>query len=333
MINTLFVNYQVEQNAFVNLVSYESPFRILMFRGEGGIGKTRLILECLSEIPPEISYLTINIRDEITNVSDILAQINRRAKLESLQNFNHQITKLQETQKLPPDADLLSHSNSFAFVNEPYSNRYALQLALTDSWFADLQTIKSPFLLIIDSYEHATVDLAEWLTHHVLPRVVETNQMRVLLAGRTVPEPNLEWAAFVKIHQLNGISDARAWLPVAEAIGREVPSLDYLAGACAMVQGNPRLMLQFLKLLPKKAIPTPTEVAQAQLRQIMEAHFNETELRVLCFDLDVDYEDLSTKPHGSKVRGLIEYSKTRSRFSDLVNVCRQLRPKLNWNVQ
>jgi hypothetical protein len=163
--------------------------------------------------------------------------------------------------------------------------------------------------------------------------VVTTNHVRVLLAGRTLTKPTLEWESFVRVYKLQGISDAEAWLPVAEAMEREMPSLDYLAGACAMVKGNPSLMVQFIGMLPKKAVQTPTHTAQARLRQFIEDHFNESELRVLCFDLDVDYDDLSAKPYRSKVKELIEYSKTQSRFSDLVNFCRQLRPKVDWDIR
>lgn len=327
-----FINYEFEQKTFEDLIQEKDNFRILMFHGEGGIGKSRLLAECLSKLPSYTRYLAINLRERTTNVGDFLSKINRRSQLESLQNFNYCVESLQKTNELPLYSELLT--SSFNFSAKSSSKRHSLQLALTDSWLADLQIANSPFLLVIDSFELATEEFEEWLTHHMLPRVVETKQMRVLLAGRTIPKPALEWESFVQIHKLHGIPDANLWLPVAEAMEREVPSIDYLEGAIAMAKGNPSFMTQFISMLPKKAMYAPSDATQAQLLKILENQFSTDELRVLCFDLDVDYSSLTTQPSNlmvkELVKELIEYSKRHNRLNELVNACRQIRPKVNW---
>ena len=42
----------------------------------------------------------------------------------------------------------------------------------------------------------------------------------------------------------------------------------------------------------------------SQLRQTLSSRFNESELRTLCFDLKVDYDDLPGKAKSDKAREL-----------------------------
>ncbi len=74
---------------------------------------------------------------------------------------------------------------------------------------------------------------------------------------------------------------------------------------------------------------SPTELRQ--LRVMIHQHFNEGELRTLCFDLNIDYEDcLIGETKQDKVRELLLYCTRRGRVTDLVNACRQARPQVDW---
>jgi hypothetical protein len=59
-------------------------------------------------------------------------------------------------------------------------------------------------------------------------------------------------------------------------------------------------------------------------------HFNEEELRDLCFHLDVDYDDLPGAGKAGKARELVTYHERRGTLPALVEVCRQLRPNVDW---
>jgi hypothetical protein len=70
----------------------------------------------------------------------------------------------------------------------------------------------------------------------------------------------------------------------------------------------------------------------AQLRQILTERFSEGELQTLCFDLGVDYEGLPGAGKIDKARGLILYLARRHRVHELVQVGRQLRPDISWEI-
>ena len=71
---------------------------------------------------------------------------------------------------------------------------------------------------------------------------------------------------------------------------------------------------------------TPPEVL-SRLRRNLDEYFNEEELRSLCADLNVDYEDLPAQGKESKIRELVSYLDRRLRIPELVNKCSKLRPK------
>jgi hypothetical protein len=61
------------------------------------------------------------------------------------------------------------------------------------------------------------------------------------------------------------------------------------------------------------------------LRQTLIHHFNTEELRDLCFDLGLDFEQLSGSEKGSKARSLVEYWINRRDLKTLVNAIREER--------
>ena len=85
----------------------------------------------------------------------------------------------------------------------------------------------------------------------------------------------------------------------------------------------------------RPAGPAPEERALdreylSRLRQTLTGRFDVGELRTLCFDLGVDYDDLPGQGKASKARELIRYLERRGRIPDLVTVGGQMRPDVSW---
>ncbi|MCI0575509.1 MAG: aminoglycoside phosphotransferase family protein [Chloroflexi bacterium] len=66
------------------------------------------------------------------------------------------------------------------------------------------------------------------------------------------------------------------------------------------------------------------------LRQMMASHFSLEEMRTLCYDLDIDFDDLPGSGKEGKIRELITYCERRGRVENLVDACREKRPHVNW---
>ena len=59
--------------------------------------------------------------------------------------------------------------------------------------------------------------------------------------------------------------------------------------------------------------------------------FSLSDLRGLCFQLEIDYDDLSGQNKKDKIIALVNYCKNRQRLDELVNQCQKLRPKETWH--
>jgi hypothetical protein len=66
------------------------------------------------------------------------------------------------------------------------------------------------------------------------------------------------------------------------------------------------------------------------LKNKMDEYFNTNEIETLCFDLGIDYENLSGEGKSAKIRELIEYCRRQDRLDELVARVRAERPKVAW---
>ncbi|HEX6387059.1 MAG TPA: pentapeptide repeat-containing protein [Anaerolineae bacterium] len=67
-----------------------------------------------------------------------------------------------------------------------------------------------------------------------------------------------------------------------------------------------------------------------ELRRLLDEHFNLQELRLLCFDLGVDYEHLPGDVKLAKVNEMILYLARNGRLDDLLTLLREERPYVVW---
>jgi hypothetical protein len=112
----------------------------------------------------------------------------------------------------------------------------------------------------------------------------------------------------------------------------------------AVVQGTanqPRLVSrgwqQFLTQRPSDLASDqsqksePKSIDLPQMRNLMLRHFDENELEDLCFDLRVDYEQLAGDEKRKKTRSLINKMERENRLPELIDLCTQIRPHVDWS--
>ena len=67
-----------------------------------------------------------------------------------------------------------------------------------------------------------------------------------------------------------------------------------------------------------------------RLRELLSDSFNLEELRLLCFDLGLDYENLAGGTKGMKAQNLITYLQRRGKLQRLLDVVKSQRPNVDW---
>ena len=73
-----------------------------------------------------------------------------------------------------------------------------------------------------------------------------------------------------------------------------------------------------------------TQYDLVKLRQLLINHFDESELKTICFHIQVDYDILAGQGKADKVRELLSRLKRQERIPDLIVVCKRERPNVSW---
>lgn len=67
-----------------------------------------------------------------------------------------------------------------------------------------------------------------------------------------------------------------------------------------------------------------------RLGRLLDAHFDLGELKLLCADLGIEWENLAGERRVEKAYALVAYCGRSGRLSELVDLCRQERPGVEW---
>jgi hypothetical protein len=100
------------------------------------------------------------------------------------------------------------------------------------------------------------------------------------------------------------------------------------------------ILVQHLQQVPQMAVylitksqkaPDMQQAHRIDLREKISQAFNLSDLRQLCFDLKISYEDISGgESKQDKVIALIEYAERNGRLSSLISYCQTKREHLIW---
>ncbi len=71
-----------------------------------------------------------------------------------------------------------------------------------------------------------------------------------------------------------------------------------------------------------------TEYNSKKLNGIIDNHFNLEELKELCFNLNIDYDNLSGETKKIKISELIKYLNRRSNLKKLIELIQTTRPNI-----
>lgn len=89
--------------------------------------------------------------------------------------------------------------------------------------------------------------------------------------------------------------------------------------------------LQKLKQGAKTQSDTETKsIGLQKFRNNLGAFFNTSDLKELCFNLEINYEDLEGESRKAKILDLVEYGVRHNRLADLKAEISRLRPHATW---
>ncbi|MCP5101449.1 MAG: ATP-binding protein [Chloroflexi bacterium] len=338
MIQMPLANYTNEQTLFKQLVDNDAEPHILLLQGEGGSGKSHLIEHCLSTLQ-NIPSVKISCQSGGASIATLFSRLGRKVGWNHLPHFTQMVATLQEQPDKANDTiwqmGMHRHLREIGQISDVESRLSRYQL-LTDAWFADAMQFDKPFVLAIDAYEKTPTLFAQWFTQEFLAGAAHSNRVRVVVSGQSVPEMQTAWRFCATLQDLKGIPEAKDWLAWAEAAGYQLPSLELMAGIVLALNGNPSKIIEVIKTqFPRSngAIKPKASIAiqRQQIRKKIIDLFNLSELKDICFDLEIDYENLSN--HNKKndfVRELLAYAGRVNRLHELISAFQTERPGAEW---
>ena len=89
-----------------------------------------------------------------------------------------------------------------------------------------------------------------------------------------------------------------------------------------------RMQARLNALVPKESNSGSTP---PKLRELIEQYFNDDELKNLCFDLHIDYDNLPGETKSAKCRELISHCQRRGSTSDLTTELKRQRKNVSWD--
>jgi hypothetical protein len=118
-----------------------------------------------------------------------------------------------------------------------------------------------------------------------------------------------------------------------------VTALFYLLGGMALKTFEATLLPEIqrkYRAWVKARTPQPTEQAATQyctyLHRLLAQYFDREELRTLCFELGIDYDDLGGEGKTNKARELVAYLERHGRLFELITLGKKLRPHVDWEA-
>jgi energy-coupling factor transporter ATP-binding protein EcfA2 len=338
MSQTSIANYTHEQDQFKALIESDVEPNILMFQGASGSGKSHLINHCLNTVPKDgllIARLQLQSNDDtIPTLFNVMGSKIGRAELPTFsQRVAGFVGKTAESENTLWRIQLRRHLREIGW-NSDHDTRRDWYQQLTDAWFADAEAFDRPLLLAIDTYEQSSSEFDEWFRDEFLYAVAGSTKLRVLIGGQTIPEPMSDWLSCASVHELQGVTDAKEWLVWGELHGIQIPSLEYMAGICKALEGQPSKIIQILKTLPQSAGPSAPTVQsiyqqRKRFRESVSTTFGIDDLKIICLDMEIDYEDF---PQIKKafVRELFAHLGRIGRFEEFTTICQEERPNHAW---
>lgn len=249
-------NYERERKLFAELLDLHSSKKILLFFGESGIGKSTLLRSLVELAPIDSKCVPIELRGAAVGVAEIFYRLAGRLDWAKLDSFCNQLVSMD-----PGIVTTIDRNSLIGIKNRINVSLYSRGLidrseriaALTESLFRDLEALKELVVLTFDTFDNASTEASEWLAGPLLERVTRATNVRVVIAGKVVPNiNNIEWGTCCEIRELSGVIEADPWLFIAERLKKVIPHdsrSGWMSGVCAALNGNPAKIMQVIESL------------------------------------------------------------------------------------
>lgn len=201
-----FIGREYEQNIFQELLTFQNPIRVLLIQDSGGMGKSLLLQQfrhlCLSQQP--MIAATLIPLDQLPDQHPLalMATITQE-----LGKMDVAFPRFNQSERERTRDDMTAVSTSSAFQEsegKSTANRGDIRdtgemsvvetgqrqrdITPMEAFFADLNDLEQPTVLLLDAYERCQEELRIWITETLLTSIPESARLLIVVAGRQIPQ-------------------------------------------------------------------------------------------------------------------------------------------------
>ncbi len=233
---------------FEKMLSDSISDRILLIHADGGMGKSHLLREFVQEYQDRFVLAAIDFKWGGISIPELLSRVCDSIGWECFENLTKLIQQFNKGTTISISDNMLIGKNQIEIeqaLNAPDEEiREKQRVAITDALFQDLRALPK-VVLIFDTFNDCDPIVAKWLSGAFLTRVCHTKNIIVVIAGRVIPEPALDWDAMCNELVLGGI-ESKHFEEYAKTNGIDVHP-ERIKGLCDAFEGRPLPILNQLK--------------------------------------------------------------------------------------
>ena len=219
--------------------------RILLIKAGAGMGKSELLREFIARCSRDIFIAILDFKNGSISQTDLLYNICETFGWQYFPRLDSKLKNLMDLPDVNISENVLLGQNRINVLLGGFDRQTrAEELAsLTRAFFEDVRRLRR-VVFIFDTFENADSLLKEWVINTFLHYANLSPNLSIIISGREVPKPTLEWIDISHHLELEGI-DAIHWYSYAQSIGLQL-NLEWIKGCCFVLKGHPLYMAQIL---------------------------------------------------------------------------------------
>ncbi|SRR6266566_6785304 len=207
---------------FHHFMMPSSRFQVLRLVGEAKMGKTHLLTKVfpiIAEQEYQAHYAVLDLRNQIHAVPDILHMA--CGQLGARYCEGYYAAHLAWTNRLKVGFErvlaifsYLNVSNKDTIDEARHRDRY-----LTAQFVNDLGKLDDKLILLLfDSIDNANDSMQTWLMDMLMVQLTQSTHIRIVMAGRSLPEPHGSYAALCQSCKLLPVTEEEAYITFCQSL-------------------------------------------------------------------------------------------------------------------
>jgi hypothetical protein len=211
---------------FHKFMQQDSQFRVLRLTGDAQMGKSHLMTKIFPELcqQHQAYCAVIDLRNTSQTIMDFLDAAKSKLTIHGVDFPNYSRTYERWIYKPKVNVEgikaLFSEITIDAKAANSTEDNWHISKLLTTDFVTDLRQITSTkCLFLFDSVNNADSNTQTWLMNNLLDKLAPLNHIRVIVAGRSLPEVYGGYAANCSSYELTKVQDEQEYIKYCQKIG------------------------------------------------------------------------------------------------------------------